>query len=57
MATNTDATTEWTTKIISLGAGDKTTKLVAALITAWAAAVGAAPTKQWDLTTVYRDKA
>lgn len=54
---NTDATTEWTTKIKALGAGDKTTKLVAALITVWAAAVGANPTKQYDLTTVYRDQA
>lgn len=49
---NTDATTEWTTKIIALGSGDKTTKLVAALIVAWAASA-----LQNDLTTVYRDKA
>ncbi|MCU0521421.1 MAG: hypothetical protein MUF84_12095 [Anaerolineae bacterium] len=49
---NLDATTEWATKIVSLGAGDKTTKLVAALKAAWAAA-----TLPKDLTTVYRDKA
>lgn len=48
---NLDATTEWTTKIKALGAGDKTTLLRAALIVAWAAA--AAPK---DITTVYRDK-
>ena len=49
---NTDATTEWTTKIKALGAGDKTTLLVAALIVAWAAAVSPK-----DITTVYRDAA
>jgi hypothetical protein len=49
---NLDATTEWTTKIIALGAGDKLTKLIAALIAAWAAAVSPK-----DITTVYRDKA
>lgn len=54
---NTDATTEWTTKIKALGAGDKTTLLVAKLIVEWAAAVGAVPAKQFDLTTVYRDAA
>jgi hypothetical protein len=54
---NGDASTEFVTKIAALGAGDKTTLLLAALKAAWAAAVGAAPTKQWDLTTVYRDKA
>lgn len=54
---NTDATTEWTTKIKALGAGDKTTLLIAALVVKWAAAVGAVPAKQFDLTTVYRDAA
>jgi hypothetical protein len=49
---NTDATTEWTTKIKALGAGDKTTLLIAALVVKWAAAV--APK---DITTVYRDAA
>lgn len=48
---NTDATTEWATKIAALGAGDKTTLLVAALIVAWAASA-----LQNDITTVYRDK-
>ena len=49
---NTDATTEWTKKIIALGAGDKTTLLVAALIVKWAASL-----LQNDITTVYRDAA
>ena len=46
---NLDATTEWTTKIRALGAGDKTTLLVAALRAAWAAA-----SSPKDITTVYR---
>lgn len=53
---NTDATTEWVTKIKALGAVDKATKLVAALITAWEAAYLADPTRTYDITTVYRDK-
>jgi hypothetical protein len=54
---NTDATTEWTKKIIALGAGDKTTLLVAKLIVEWAAAYLADPTRVYDTTTVYRDAA
>ena len=53
---NLDATTEWTTKIKALGAGDKTTKLAAALIVAWEAAYLADTTRAYDITTVYRDK-
>lgn len=54
---NADATWEWDKKVDALASGDKTTKLIAALIAAWAAAVGATPTRQFDLVTVYRDKA
>jgi len=54
---NLDATTEWVTKIKALGAGDKATKLVAALKAAWLAAYLADPTRVYDITTVYRDKA
>ena len=57
---NADATWEWAKKVKALTYGtagnkDKTTNLTTALKAAWAAAVGAAPTKQFDLTTVYRD--